>query len=49
MNLKGQMRYIPAVDDAGIWQFVPVPVAHVMAEEKNEMYRISPYSVQISL
>ena len=46
MNLKGQvrtpqMRYIPAVDDAGIWQFVPgdrlvpVSVAHVMAKEKN--------------
>jgi len=46
MNLNGQvrtpqMRYIPAVDDAGIWQFVPgdrmvpVPVAHVMAKEKN--------------
>jgi len=50
-----QTRYIPAVDDAGIWQFVPgdrlvpVPVAHVMAKEKNEMYRISPYSVQINL
>ena len=36
-----QMKYIPAVDDAGIWQFVPgdrmvpVPVAHVMAKDKN--------------
>jgi hypothetical protein len=60
MNLKGQvrppqMRYIPAVDDAVILQFVPgdrlvpVPVAHFIAKEKNEMYRISPYSVQINL
>lgn len=48
MNLEVQVRspqiiYIPAVNDAGIWQFVPgdrlvpVPVAHVMAKEKNEM------------
>jgi hypothetical protein len=49
------MIYIPAVDDAGIWQFVsvdrmvPVPVAHVMAKEKNEMCRISQYSLQINL
>jgi hypothetical protein len=50
-----QMRYIPAVDDAGIWQFVsidrlvPVPVAHVMAKEKNTMRTISTYSLQINL
>jgi hypothetical protein len=28
---------------------VPVPVAHVMAKEKNEMCRISQYSLQINL